>query len=236
MNFDSACSFAVSGWPLNHAALFARSIDSCYIELDEDLSEQRSNSTFMNSVRIPSKESCMALLKRYDTPEHIIQHSERVWEVGRLLGLELIKRNLTIDMDLIRASCLLHDVGKYPCILDGSGFHDIRGEQILEIEGFPNVARIVVQHVILRSSLDDPIAEEHVLFYADKRVVHDVVVSLEERFEYLVNTYGKTPQAIEGLCLMKENTFKLEKRLFLHLDFKPDDLNGLLDHPDLRTR
>ena len=139
-------------------------------------------------------------------------------------------------MDLLRASCLLHDVGKYPCILDGSRFHDVRGEQILELEGFPNVARIVVQHVILRSSLDDPIAEEHVVFYADKRVVHDVVVSLEERFEYLENTYGKTPQAIEGLRIMKENTFKLEKKLFLHLDFKPNELSSLLDDSDPRSR
>ena len=190
----------------------------------------------MSSVQIPGEKSCMALLKRYDTPDHIILHSKKVWEVGRLLGLELIKKNLTVDMDLIRASCLLHDVGKYPCIRDGSGFHDIRGEQILELEGFPNVARIVVQHVILRSSLDDPIAEEHVVFYADKRVVHDVVVSLEERFEYLEDTYGKTPQAIEGLRIMKENTFRLEKKLFLHLDFKPNDLIGLLDDCDPRSQ
>jgi len=184
----------------------------------------------MSSVLIPGEESCMALLKRYDTPEHIILHSRRVWDVGRFLGHELIKKNLIMDMDLIRASCLLHDVGKYPCILDGRGFHDVRGEQILEVEGFPNVARIVVQHVILRTSLDDPISEEHVLFYADKRVVHDVVVSLDERFEYLQNTYGKTPQAVEGLRMMKENTFKLEKKLFLNLDFQPKDLNDLLDN------
>ena len=183
----------------------------------------------MTSTRIPGEESCIALLEHYKTPEHIILHSKKVWEVGRVLGFELIKKNLSVDMDLLRASCLLHDVGKYPCILDGTKYHDVRGEQILEQEGFPDVARIVVQHVILRSGPDDPIAEEHVLFYADKRVVHDVVVSLEERFEYLETTYGKTPQAIEGLRKMKENTFKLEKRLFLYFDFGPDDLISRLD-------
>lgn len=183
----------------------------------------------MTSLRIPDEEFCITLLERYNTPEHIILHSKKVWEVGRLIGLELIKKNLSVDMDLLRASCLLHDVGKYPCILDGTKYHDVRGEQILEQEGFPNVGRVVVQHVILRSSLDDPIAEEHVLYYADKRVVHDGVVSLEERFEYLEITYGKTPQAIEGLRKMREETFKLEKRLFLHFDFGPDDLISLLD-------
>ncbi len=184
----------------------------------------------MTSDRIPGEEWCIALLKRYETPEHIILHSKKVWEVGRLLGSELIKKNLGVDMDLIRASCLLHDVGKYPCILDGTGYHDVRGEQILEQEGFPRVARIVVQHVILRSGPDDPLAEEHVLNYADKRVVHDVVVSLDERFEYLENTYGKTLEAVEGLRRMKENTRKIEEKIFLHLDFEPDDLISLLDH------
>jgi len=182
----------------------------------------------MTSATIPGEESCIALLERYKTPEHIILHSKKVWEVGRLLGLELIKKNLSVDMDLVRASCLLHDVGKYPCILDGTKYHDVRGEQILEQEGFPIVARIVVQHVILRSSLDDPIAEEHVLFYADKRVAHDVVVSLEERFEYLESTYGKTPQAIEGLRKMKEDTRKIEEKIFLQLDFEPDELPKIL--------
>jgi uncharacterized protein len=182
----------------------------------------------MTFARIPGEESCLALLKRYETPEHIILHSKKVWEVGRLLGLELIKKNMSVDMDLIRASCLLHDVGKYPCILDGTGYHDVRGEQILEQEGFPDVGRIVVQHVILRSSLDDPIAEEHVVNYSDKRVMHDVVVSLDERFEYLESTYGKTPQAIEGLRKMKEDIFKLEQRLFLNFDFGPDELPNML--------
>jgi hypothetical protein len=52
----------------------------------------------------------------------------------------------------------------------------------------------------------------------------------------LENTYGKTPEAVAGLRKMKENTFRLEKKLFLHLDFEPDDLVGLLDHGGLKSR
>ena len=183
----------------------------------------------MTSVSIPGEEFCIALLKRYETPEHIIMHSKKVWEVGRVLGLALIKKNMSVDLDLVRASCLLHDVGKYQCILDGTKCHDVRGEQILEQEGFPDVARIVVQHVILRSSLDDPFAEEHVVYYADKRVMHDVVVSLDERFDYLQKTHGKSPEAVKGLHKMRQHTFELERRLFLHFDFGPDDLVSLMD-------
>jgi HD superfamily phosphodiesterase len=178
---------------------------------------------------VPDEKQCYALLEKYATPEHIIAHSRKVWDVGRLLGESLVKRNHAVDLDLLRASCLLHDIGKYPCILDGTGYHDIRGEQILEQEGFGEVARIVVQHVILRGPKGSPIREEHVLFYSDKRVAHDKLVSLEDRFVYLEQTYGTNPKAIQGLMFMKSETLRLENEIFLLLDFGPEDVSRLLD-------
>jgi uncharacterized protein len=181
-----------------------------------------------DDMQIPGEEECLALLEKYKTPHHIILHCKKVWEVGKLLGEGLLKRSHHVDLDLIRASCLLHDIGKYPCIVDGTRYHDIRGEQILSHEGYGAVARVVGQHVVLRTELDAPIAEEHVLFYSDKRVVHDGLVSLDKRFEYLQETYGKTPGAIERLLLMKADTMRLEKRIFLLLDFEPQDVCHLL--------
>jgi uncharacterized protein len=185
--------------------------------------------TLEKSGVIPNERECYALLERHGTPEHIIAHSRKVWELGRLLGESLIKSDHMVDLDLLRASCLLHDIGKYPCILDGTKYHDVRGEKILEEEGFSEVARIVVQHVVLRTPKDSPIQEEHVLFYSDKRVVHDELVSLEERFVYLEQTYGTSPMAIERLMLMKEETMRLEKEIFLLLDFGPEDVFRLLN-------
>ncbi len=183
----------------------------------------------MNSGKIPGEETCLELLRRYETPDHIILHSKRVWDVGQLLGEALRRNQLSVDMALLRASCLLHDVGKYPCLVDGTRYHDIRGEKILEEEGYPEVARIVVQHVILRSNIRDGIKEEHIVYYADKRVVHDNIVSVEERFKYLLETYGKSKYAMEGLQRMKEGTLELEENLFRHLDFSPEDLVGLME-------
>ena len=176
----------------------------------------------------PSEQECLALLEKYWTPDHIILHSRKVWEVGKLVGEGLLRRNHPVDLSLLRASCLLHDIGKYPCILDGTRYHDIRGEQILEAEGLSSIADIVVQHVILRSEIDGPVKEEHIVYYADKRVVHDEVVSLEERFLYLNQTYGKSPKAVERLMLMKQETQRLEEAIFILLDFDPEDVITLL--------
>jgi uncharacterized protein len=189
----------------------------------------RTGTEIMPPRSIPEEVDCLALLEKYQTPHHIILHSKRVWDVARVLGERLVANSIPLDMPLVRASSLLHDIGKYPCILDGTGYHDVRGEQILEKEGFPEVARIVVQHVVLRGSHNDPIREEHLVFYSDKRVVHDRLASLDERFAYLEETYGRTPGAVKRLLSMKDETREWEKRIFMHLDLDPMDVSELLD-------
>lgn len=182
-----------------------------------------------NRAIIPTDDECLALLAKYDTPHHIILHSKKVQEIGQLLGEGLLRKNYGINLALISASCLLHDIGKYPCILDGGGYHDLRGEKILLAEGFDAVARIVVQHVVLRTSSDGPVREEHIVYYADKRVVHDKIVSLEDRFIYLEQTYGKSREALRRLQIMKEETLRIENEIFLLLDFQPEDIITLLE-------
>ena len=182
----------------------------------------------MSTILVPDEMQCIALLKKYRTPEHIILHSKKVWEVAELLAQGMLRSGHSVDMALLKASCLLHDIGKYLCILDGSGYHDVRGEQILLEEGHPRVARIIVQHVILRVPREEPVQEEHVLYYSDKRVVHDEIVSLEKRFVYLEETYGRNPEALHGLSRMKDETLWLEEQIFSLLDFKPGEVVNLI--------
>ncbi|MGD9817586.1 MAG: HD domain-containing protein [Desulfomonilaceae bacterium] len=176
---------------------------------------------------IPDEEDCISLLQKYDTPDHIIMHSRKVWEVGKLIGNK-VRRHCEIDMALLRASCLLHDIGKYPSIVEGKKFHDIVGEQILVNEGLSMVGNIIVQHVVLRSDFNVRVAEEHVLFYADKRVVHDNVVSLDDRFVYLIDTYGRNAEAIKRLLEMKQETKRVEEAIFAYVDFSPEDIISLI--------
>ncbi len=179
----------------------------------------------------PDEQTCLGLLDKYDTPRHIISHSRTVWRVARVLGASL-SAGRSIDMDLLRAACLLHDIAKYPCILDGYRYHDRRGEEILCNEGLPSVGRIVVQHVHLHDPYAAQLREEHLVFYADKRVRHDEVVSIGERFRYLRETYGKTTEAIERLNEMKRRTLTVERRIFRDLSFAPDDVAALIDEDD----
>lgn len=173
---------------------------------------------------IPDEATCLRLLQEYQTPLHIIRHSQMVGAVAKFIGQALVRNGLSMDISLIQAGSLLHDIGKYPCILEGTRSHDVRGEEIVAAEGYPAVARIVGQHVVLKTDPSAPVAEVHVVYYADKRVTHDELVTVEERFIYLERTYANNQAAVDWLLAMKERTIAVEEKIFRHLDFTPDQL------------
>jgi len=106
--------------------------------------------------------------------------------VAVVIAHSLLKQGHTIDVRLVDRSAMLHDICKIDAIRNG-GDHALMGEMFLMECGYTDVADIVGQHVRLKS-LD--LNEAMVVNYADKRVKHDKVVSLPERFVDLMNRYG----------------------------------------------
>jgi uncharacterized protein len=177
------------------------------------------------TAHIPSRETCLVLMDREGMLPHIKAHSLQVARVALGLGGHLNPPHPNLDMPLIEAGALLHDIAKTPC-LKTKGNHALIGEEMVRAMGFESVACIVGQHVRLEN---DPLAMDRVdeiilVHYADKRVRHDEVVDLEERFDYLVQTYGRSPEAVERIKALYQETLEMEKKIFLHLPFSPRDL------------
>jgi hypothetical protein len=96
--------------------------------------------------------------------------------------------------------------------------------------GYERVARIVGQHVRLEGEKtnDEWLNEVILVHYADKRVRHDEIVDLEERFQYLIETYGRSPEAVERIEALYQETLGLEKEIFHYLPFPPRELKDHL--------
>ena len=62
--------------------------------------------------------------------------------------------------------------------------------------GYGELAGLVANHVLLPP--DQPLDETMVVNYADKRVTHDQLVTLTERFDYITQRYGRGDPAIEA--------------------------------------
>jgi len=173
---------------------------------------------------IPSKKDCLRLMEEYGMLNHIIAHSLEVAKVAIFLSIELNKRGQNIDLRLVEAASLLHDLTKTECLRTKED-HALKGSKILKEMGFERVGDIVAEHIILSRPYDpSKVSEEEVVNYADKRVQHNRIVSLNERFEDLCNRYGENSKACEQLDKLKRDTFEIENKIFSIIGINPEEL------------
>ncbi len=133
------------------------------------------------------------------------------------------------ERNLVVAGALLHDIAKTPC-LNGSCDHAAVGAEICLQHGYPEVAEIVGEHVILQDYAPTRYATGHftareIVYYADKRVRHNHIVHLDDRLEYILDHYGKGDPDRHSLIRKNfEKCLELERYLFTFIPFPPEAL------------
>jgi hypothetical protein len=178
---------------------------------------------------IPTIDMCTQLMDQFQMPEHIRRHSEMVEAAAHLIVDAHLDAGAELSRDRVIAGALLHDIAKALCLETGED-HALKGGEICVHHHFEEVAEIVAQHVKLRDySPDHEVSEIEIVYYADKRVNHDKIVSLDERLEDLIQRYAKGRKDItDRIRLNFEICRNVETKLFRPLDFSPVDLPRLL--------
>lgn len=188
---------------------------------------------------IPDTATCIRLMDEYGMLENIRHHSLVVAQIADALIVELLDDPVWApERALVLAGALLHDIAKTPC-LDGNCDHAAAGGDICRKHEYPEVAEIVEQHVILKDHDPDRynsgrFTAMEIVYYADKRVRHNQVVSLEERLEYIIDHYGNDDPELH--CLIRENFQRcreLEQALFRVLPFNAEALEQRIRFPQL---
>lgn len=176
-------------------------------------------------MRCPSPSECLELLEQYQVPHHIRAHARQVCRVAQVLGTALVATGIPINLPLLTAGALLHDIAKAATLKNG-GNHAAVGAAWLAGLGYPAVAEIIAQHVCLRqdpATIETP-GEIELVNYADKRVRHTDIVSLAARFADLRHRYGTTPEALRLITANERRSRLLEARIFQFLNFQPEDI------------
>ncbi|MBI4438682.1 HDIG domain-containing protein [Candidatus Woesearchaeota archaeon] len=162
-------------------------------------------------MAIPSRRQCLELLWHHNVPKNIISHSLAVSRVALGVAGKLAEKGRRIDFALLDAACILHDIGKMQAVNDG-GRHEEIGASIVARHGFSELAAPIRRHplhYILSKDAPRTIVEK-LVFYADKRVMHDRVVSLKTRLADLKKRY---PQYTASIDEAAPKVFLLEKEL-----------------------
>jgi len=176
---------------------------------------------------VPNLEECLLLLRKYEVPENVVEHSRKVHKIARTLCRQLNLRGEGLDLAVVEAASLLHDIAKVASFQTREN-HSLAGARLLRELGFPEVAEVVRQHVVLDAGLDHgKLTEAVVVHYADKRVMHTKIVSLGERFEDLQHRYGRSPEARSWLDALEGQSLLLEDLIFKKIPLSPESLSKL---------
>lgn len=137
----------------------------------------------------PDKGEIEALWEKYGTPAPVRAHCRAVARrAGELAG----QVDLPVDLELLHAACLLHDL-----VRDWPDHARAGGERLVQ-EGWPELGGLIAVHHDLPQGAG---TEASLLYLADKLVQGAEPVSLEERF-----------QAKRALCGMPEALAAWERR------------------------
>lgn len=174
--------------------------------------------------RVPDEARCLAWWDRFAMPEHIRAHSRKVAQVACFVAKAGQRLGLDVDVDTVHASALLHDLAKIYCINHGGNHSQLGGAWAMALTGNPLLAQGVMHHVYWPFEVDlerffTPLA----VLYADKRVSHDRIVHIEDRFGDLLDRYGKTPEMCERIHTTNSQAKDIEDALSRLLEI---DLNA----------
>ena len=168
-------------------------------------------------------------MERYGMLDNIRAHSIVVEKIANVIAIGLQEAGAEISIEKVAAGALMHDIGKTLC-LNSSDDHAVKGREICLQNHLDEIAEIVGEHISLKSyDQDSPVSEKEVIYYADKRVNHDKVVSVEERLEYLIRRYADGREGLSHLIRKNFEQWKeVEKKIFSRLRFEPEDLAGMI--------
>lgn len=179
-------------------------------------------------MRIPTIEECYELMNSHDMLPNIVEHSKQVARVAAAI-MDHLKDDADIHRAAVITACLLHDITKTRSLQTREP-HDVSGGRLLAELGFPTIGAMVEEHVVLKDfQAEGDLLAKELVFYADKRVMHDRIVTVEERIEDLIVRYGTTEERIRLITSNFKQLCRLEEKISR---FVKSDIQTILDQID----
>jgi putative nucleotidyltransferase with HDIG domain len=165
-----------------------------------------------------TEQSALLLLQKHNIAPDRIAHSVLVADFAYELACKIHDKHpeLPVDSAKVKIAALLHDIGR-----GRDGDHELNSVRILEEEGLPELAAIVIHgsiyEIMKLRGRDDPgllprTIENKIVAYADARC-KDRVVRMEERWAEIEVRRSTEREKIASLRMAKERFLAMEREL-----------------------
>lgn len=156
-------------------------------------------------MKHPDRQECERLLDEYGTPEHVRRHCRAVADTACTVAEELNKHGFELDVPLILAAGMLHDIARV------KDRHWDVGAELMDSLGYHGESRIVKVHMTYSPFSDiSEVTETDMVCLGDRTVMEDEYVGLDRRIDYVINKAKKNgnPGAEPVILEKKKQTRK----------------------------
>ncbi len=177
---------------------------------------------------IPTQNACFMLWEKYSMLDNIKEHSLLVAEFALALANKMKEKGLCNEefAEAAHRAGLLHDIAKTWTIKNGGSHQQIGASIVRNETKNPLLASCVLHHVVWPwqegiLGIDNTILHlPFLIMYADKRVKHSSLVTLDERFEDLFERYGTDDNRRANIQLNYNQAKYIEKTFSEKLEFE----------------
>ena len=179
----------------------------------------------------PNREECYQILREQGTPSHVTAHCKAVAAVAYTLAEELNKHGYDLDLDVLLAAGLLHDMARVE-----DRHWDVAADYC-EARGWHQEAVAIRAHMFYdRFNEPEKLNETDILCLSDRLVMEDRYAGLDARIDYIVakaRRQGKE-EHVPHILRRKEETRELISRLEEIMGKTLDELMVTIDyeHPE----
>ncbi len=141
--------------------------------------------------QIPIFQQCCTWLDQWQVPENVRRHTTRVADLAYALAVALRVQGVQVDPVLTHRGGLLHDLDKIATLSEPRQ-HSLLGADFIEKQGYQQLSKIIrshVMHAILERDESDWTWEERLVYFCDKLVEGDQLVSFPVRLAALKKRY-----------------------------------------------
>lgn len=160
------------------------------------------------SLDVPSMQEALALMNIHQAENApVMAHARAVASLAKTIGQALNRSGGDVNVPLIEAAGILHDIAK------GQSDHARKGAELIAANGFQATADVAGMHMDLAFDPSKGVEEAEVVYLADKMVHGIELVPLEKRLGWKKEQFRDDPEALKMMTFRMEQAIRIRQAI-----------------------
>jgi CTP:molybdopterin cytidylyltransferase MocA/HD superfamily phosphohydrolase YqeK len=181
--------------------------EAILLDMDTPAQYERLRGLWLRTSSLLPEECEELLVRKFAVQRPVLDHCRNVAKLAVFLAKKLNEAGCCLDLGLIEAASLLHDLAK------GQPGHAAKGAGIIAEMGYLDLARLIAVHMNIQVTEEVLVMPAEILYLADKLVSRNRCVTLETRFAPRLQSHALDPEIREAVIKRLENALLIKEKI-----------------------